>query len=349
MRLRTFTAQTMAEAMRKLREELGKDAILVSSKTDRAGVRLVAAVDDAISEEERFPSFDASASPDHQPGDPTEQIHEALIGHGLPPLLLERLLDAAFQAGIDDPRTALALALNSVFRFQPLADRGGSRPIMLIGAPGVGKTVTTAKLAARARFAGAAVRVITTDTVRAGGIEQLDAFTRLMKLPLETADSPARLAQVVGTVAPGERVLIDTAGVNPYSPHDLRELAAFAEAISAEPVLVMAAGGDALDAVEQTAAFHPLGVNRFIVTRLDVVRRLGSVFAAADAARFSFAEISATSAVADGLLSVDAAALAGWLMPISAADLVPELVPQLVQQGSTPSLPRKSAITGHRP
>ncbi|HWK44985.1 MAG TPA: AAA family ATPase, partial [Stellaceae bacterium] len=268
--------------------------------------------------------------------DPTDRVHEALIGHGLPSRLLERLLDASFAAGIDDPKGALIAALQSVFSFQPLAERRALRPLMLVGVPGAGKTVSTAKLAARALFAGEPVRVVTTDSIRAGAVEQLDAFTRLMKLSLHSATSPAQLARLVDASPPGERILIDTAGVNPYSSHDLAELKALAKAASAEPVLVMAAGGDAYDAVEQASAFCALGVRRMIVTRLDMVHRLGSVLAAADAGRLAFAETSITSAVVDGLIPADAAAIARLLMPSPTHETL-EL--------SSP----KTAIRGHRP
>lgn len=55
---------------------------------------------------------------------------------------------------------------------------------MLIGPPGAGKTLTIAKLATRSTPSGRKVGVITTDTARAGGIDQLAAFTKLLKLKL---------------------------------------------------------------------------------------------------------------------------------------------------------------------
>ena len=59
---------------------------------------------------------------------------------------------------------------------------------MLVGLPGAGKTVTTAKLATKAVMSGAKINVITTDRVRAGGVQQLEAFTDILKLDLMCAD-----------------------------------------------------------------------------------------------------------------------------------------------------------------
>ena len=47
MRLKTFAAESMGEAMRELREEFGDDAIIVSTQQTNggAGVRITAALD----------------------------------------------------------------------------------------------------------------------------------------------------------------------------------------------------------------------------------------------------------------------------------------------------------------
>ncbi|HWK43261.1 MAG TPA: hypothetical protein VNT30_00970, partial [Stellaceae bacterium] len=74
MRLRTFTARTMADAMRKLREELGDDAILVSTETGRGGVRLVAAVDEPADD----PVFPGRANDDHAEHDPDSDDDDEL-------------------------------------------------------------------------------------------------------------------------------------------------------------------------------------------------------------------------------------------------------------------------------
>jgi flagellar biosynthesis protein FlhF len=316
MRLRTLIAPTMGQAMDMLRRELGDDAIIVSTETTDHGTKIVAALEEA---EEELPNIGAVvADPlgDEPVGDPIDLIHEALLLHGLPNRLLERLIDASFLVGTDEPVDALAGALGQLFTFQPLSmARGPNQPLMLFGAPGAGKTVSVAKLAARAVFAKRKVRLITTDTIRAGGIEQLEVFARIMKLPLHIAETDRQLTRLVDGAAPDEYVLIDTPGVNPYSPRDMSEVAGLAKAVTAEPMLVMAAGGDVVDSMEQAQEFATLGITRMLVTRLDMVRRLGSMLAAADAASLTFSDWSMTPAVADGLNPIDPKGLAKMLMP----------------------------------
>ena len=177
MRLKTFTAPSMAEAMQLVKTHLGDDAIIVSTQKGDGGigVRLTAAIE-AVEEDDGWDDYD-------EDGDPIDEITEALAHHNVPAELAEKLTRAAASLDADDALLALAGALDQVFKFQTLPITG-KRPIVLVGLPGAGKTVTTAKLATRAIMKQQAVNVITTDTVRAGGYEQLAAFTRLLKTDL---------------------------------------------------------------------------------------------------------------------------------------------------------------------
>jgi flagellar biosynthesis protein FlhF len=315
MRLKTFTAPTMAEAMDMVRGAFGDDAIIVSTEESDIGIKIVTAVEEQHEDDDSFSIFGADHYATDPTADPVEVIHEALLGQGLPNPLLERLIEASFSVGADDPVEALAGALTLVFHFLPLRERRINQPLMLIGAPGSGKTVTVAKLAARAVFAHRKVRLITADTVRAGAIEQLDAFARLMKLPLHTAESDHDLARFIAMAAPDELVLIDSAGVNPYAPDDMAELAALVRAAPIETILVQSAGGDATQLAEHARVFATLGCSRLLVTQLDMTRRYGGMLAAADAARLPFCDFSMTSAVHEGLTFIDPLRLAGMLLP----------------------------------
>jgi flagellar biosynthesis protein FlhF len=319
MRLRTFTARSMPEAMALVRAELGRDAIILSTRNEKGTITVTAALDEA-------PGETADAATAHAE-DPAETLHEALLAHGTPVRLVERLLAAAVELSAKSVILALAGALDAVFSFAPLTDRKAEKPLMLVGPPGAGKTVSVAKLAARAVLAGRRPRIVSCDTVRAGGIAQLEAFTRLLALPLLRAESARQLRQILQTAATGELVLIDSAGINPYSASDRGELADYIAAAAAEPVLVMPAGGDVFDAIEIAQAFRGLGSLRLLTTRLDMAHRLGSTLAAAEAARLSFADAGITADVAQGLTPLNPVALARLLIPeavAAGAPLLPE-------------------------
>ncbi len=319
MRLKTFTAPSMREAMALVRDALGPDAIIVSSHPgDKGkGVRVTAAVEQAA---EPAPA-PAAAAPDA--GDTLDRLAESLTRHGTPAALAERLMAGATkaQARTADPIISLAASLDTAFAFAPLGtpapSRRGGRPLMLVGPPGVGKTVTVAKLAARAVMARQSVVLVTSDTQRAGAVDQLAAFARVLNAELVQVANPAGLAKAVADA--GERaVVIDSAGVNPFDPAEIAELAALAAAVHAEPVLLVAAGGDAAESAEIAEAFAAIGVGRMVATRVDLARRLGGILASATAGKLAFAEASVTPHIAEGLSPFNPVSLARLLLPWAA-------------------------------
>lgn len=323
MRLRTYTAPTMSEAMALVREELGEEAIIVSTKRGAGGkgVCVTAARESIEPDDDLLASF--AAEDIAPPPDIPDTLRQAMAFHGVPARLTERLVAAAVVLGGDDATLALAGAFDAAYVFSPLPTRGGGKPLMLVGPPGGGKTLSVAKLATRAKLAKLAVEVITTDTVRAGAVEQISAFTRILKAELKTADRAAALKKAVGAAQAKSVVLIDTPATNPFNDAEMDRLGSLIEAVSAEPILVLAAGGDALESAEIAAAFADVGATRLLATRLDMSRRLGGVLAAADAGRLRFSEVSVTAQVASGLSPINPVSLARLLVPQTAPPVAP--------------------------
>lgn len=332
MRLKTYTAETIGKAMDQVRRELGCDAIIVATQPAHGGrgVRVTAALDDDVLDGDRFdsrghdhPPPGAAGAGGGGPGrdlgddrglDPGAAIEAALGFHGLAADLGQRLLASAQRFAGEGAAIALGAAIDEAFAFQPINERLQRRPLALIGPPGAGKTIACAKLLTRALGCGRKVVAVTTDVRRAGGIEQLHAFTRILGVELITADDGDALADSVRAAA-GALVIVDTAGTNPLNDGECRALGALIAAIDAEPVLVLAAGGDVAEQAETAAAFAPLAVRRLFATRLDVARRLGGLLAAADAAGLAFSDVSISPDVADGLAAINPVALARLLLP----------------------------------
>jgi len=298
----------MPEAMALVREQLGGEAIILSTARANGGISVTAALDQA----DLAVADVAAAEPTE---DPLDILHEMLTAHGTPAPLVERLLSAILESAAAEPTPALAAGLGAVFSFAPLGERPANRPIMLVGPPGAGKTVSIAKLATRAVLAGRKPLVISSDVIRAGGVAQLESFTCMLGLELQRAESARELAELTAGADQDAVILIDSGGINPYSASDRSELAAYLVAARAEPVLVLPAGGDVFDSIEIACAFASLGSTRLLTTRLDMVHRLGSQLAAADAAQLSFCDASMTPDIAQGLFPLNPVALALLIMP----------------------------------
>ncbi len=313
MKLRIFGAPTMNEVMAKVRDQLGSDAIILSTQTDPDGhIRVTAAIDRPIENVTgRKPARNGPPSID-----PLPEIRRALVAHGIDEAIANRLLEVADDHAREHVSSAVALAaaLDSCFNFDPIADKP-DRPIMLVGPPGTGKTVTTAKLAARAHIAGQSVRVIGTDTIKAGGFAQLQQLTGALQIGLRKAEDPDDFRAAIAGCNGTDMVIIDSFGVNPFETDDIDRLQPLIAAADLEPVLVMPAGLDVIDAGEIATAFAALGCRRAVITRLDLARRFGSLLAAAHTSGLAFCDVSLSPHIGAGLRALNPVGLARLLLP----------------------------------
>lgn len=157
---------------------------------------------------------------------------------------------------------------------RPLYEEGGI--YALVGSTGVGKTTTTAKLAAMcARQHGpSSVGLITLDTYRIGAHEQLRAYGRMLGVVAHLAHDQAALQDLLSLLSGKKMVLIDTTGVAPRDPRK-RDMLDVLNLPHVKRLLVLNAGchGDTLD--DTLAAFKTDGSQQAILSKIDEAAKLG--------------------------------------------------------------------------
>jgi len=279
MRLKLFHAPDMAGAMDSVRAELGAEALILATRRTRDGVEVTAALEPEVIPDSPLP-----------PPRPTDTSRQALLRHHAVPEALCNML-AAGPLGAQ-----LAMAL----RFAQLELGPASAPLLVLGPPGAGKSLTIARLATRLVMAGTMPMVITADGRRAGATEQLCAFTRLLGADLIVASHPVTLARALAGRPHGAPVLIDTPGIDAFDPVQREEMAALAGAAGAVQALVLPAGLDPAEATDLAIACAEIGAGLLIGTRFDLARRLGGILGAA-AAGLALAEAGIGPGAADGL------------------------------------------------
>jgi flagellar biosynthesis protein FlhF len=153
------------------------------------------------------------------------------------------------------------------------------KKISLIGATGVGKTTTIAKLAARAiTESGARVALVTIDTYRIAAVEQLKVYGEIMGIPVDVVFSPEQLQETFRRHRDKDLILIDTAGRSPRDEARIDELNNFLGAHSGvENCLVLAAPTAAGLQHKSFEAFSKLPISRLIFTKLDEADQCGSL------------------------------------------------------------------------
>ena len=164
--------------------------------------------------EERFGALAFIEKLNRQPGQ--ARLTQKLLDCGFSPALIRKIGDSLPMDVTDEATWAAGVLERNLLSAEaeaPLEDQGGV--YALVGATGVGKTTTTAKIAAAfaAKYGANNLGLITLDAYRIGAHEQLRAYGRILGVPVHTAHDRASLEDLLELLAGKKMVLIDTAGM----------------------------------------------------------------------------------------------------------------------------------------
>ncbi|AZQ49710.1 flagellar biosynthesis protein FlhF [Burkholderia cenocepacia] len=221
-------------------------------------------------------------------------VHSALTKHlfaaGFSAQLVRMLVDnlpsgdgaQTFEQAAEWAQSVLASNLPVLDSEDALMERGGV--FALMGPTGVGKTTTTAKLAARCvmRFGASKVALLTTDSYRIGGHEQLRIFGKILGVPVHAVKDAGDLALALSELRNKHIVLIDTIGMSQRDRAVSDQIAMLHGANAPVQRLLLlnaTSHGDTLNEVVQayrSAGEHP-DLAGCILTKLDEATHLGGV------------------------------------------------------------------------
>lgn len=156
-----------------------------------------------------------------------------------------------------------------------IIDRGGV--YALVGPTGVGKTTTTAKLAARCvlRHGPNRVALVTTDSYRIGAHEQLRIYGRILGVPVYLVKDGAELRQTLAELQHKHIVLIDTMGMS-QKDKLVPELTDMLAGCDVKRLLLLSSTsrGDTLDDVVR--AYQGEGLAGCVLTKVDEAASLAA-------------------------------------------------------------------------
>ncbi len=184
---------------------------------------------------------------------------------------IQRERPALTEAG--DIETALLAAVARRFPSAGplLLEEKGPTVIALVGASGVGKTTSVAKLAIHFTMnMRKSVGLINEDRRRPGAESQINNLNRIFGIPVATATEPGEMRDVMRSMAGRDLILLDTGGRAPRDDAGIGRLADIIRAAGAHETHLLLSGVHSEKTMRETALrFRPTGVNRVILTKLD--------------------------------------------------------------------------------
>jgi flagellar biosynthesis protein FlhF len=322
MRIKSYFAGSVQEAIESARAELGSEAMLLHSKKTEWELRSLGAYEVVFgvsaapiayqAAETAGPASGVVEAPDElvrssevvkELADLRKQIEtvrRSVVRHGraLPASggsaeadgICARLLAADFSeelageiaeaveargAGQHTERydTALAAELERRLRIGPrLGDEGAeSRHVLFAGPAGAGKTSSLIKLAIRYGLrTPLPLQILSLDTLRVGGWEQLAAYARIAGLAFDVVHNPGLLSEALAEYSGKKLILVDSPGFSPAELRDMPELPAGLEVHLVLPATLGAR--TAQRTLERFASFRPA---KLLFTHLDEMETPG--------------------------------------------------------------------------
>ena len=182
------------------------------------------------------------------------------------------------EGGLNWIKAVLARNLSIMDDESEVLEKGGV--FALVGPTGVGKTTTTAKLAARCvmRHGPGKLALITTDGYRIGGYEQLRIYGKILGVMVHSVKDEADLRIALDELRGKHTVLIDTVGVSQRDKMVAEQVAMLSGAgTPIKRLLCLSATSTGETLSEVVRAYQGDKLAGCIMTKLDEAATIGNV------------------------------------------------------------------------
>jgi flagellar biosynthesis protein FlhF len=336
MQLKQYRRETVQEALRAVREDLGPDALVLSTRTVSArGLRGIfggRAIELTASAQRHQVSAgryqeDALAA-DERARERVHQNAKRAVGEVTARLRAAGLdVDTVRDVVDAHPRrswrgvSAQTLRQTIAEQLAPLAatDTDYAPIEVFVGPPGAGKTTTLAKIAAQERARqGVRLGLVAADGFRVGAVEQLRLFADI----IGSAFTIARTAQQLEDVLDKTRrpLLLDTPGRSPADVHARDLFRVIASRTDVRTHLVLAASTPPSVAARIFDRFADARPTRLVLTKLDEAESLAPLLSLLRERQLPVSYLGTGQNVPDDLERATGSSLAAWVSGDMAAE-----------------------------
>ncbi|MEE9331363.1 MAG: flagellar biosynthesis protein FlhF [Methylophilaceae bacterium] len=211
------------------------------------------------------------------------KILSAMLNAGFSPGLAKQLADNIPEKQTEAEskkwvQSVLLKNLDVMTKEEEMLDKGGI--FAIIGPTGVGKTTTTAKLAARhvMKHGTDKIGLITTDSYRIGGHEQLRIYGKILGVMVHSVKDEADLKIALNELKNKHIILIDTVGVSQRDKMVAEHIAMLSnEKLNIKKLLCLNATNTGDTLIDVIKAYKGQGLSGCIMTKIDEAITLGNV------------------------------------------------------------------------
>lgn len=192
--------------------------------------------------------------------------------------LTQNLPDGDKDKSMSWVKSVLARNLNIIGNENEILDKGGV--YALVGPTGVGKTTTTAKLAARCvmRHGAGKLALITTDGYRIGAYEQLRIYGKILGVMVHSVKDETDLRIALDELKNKHTVLIDTVGMGQRDKMVAEQIAMLSGSdAKVKRLLCLSATSTGETLNEVVRSYQGDGLAGCIMTKLDEAATVGNV------------------------------------------------------------------------
>jgi flagellar biosynthesis protein FlhF len=337
MKIKKYTEKSFNDGKKKILQDLGEDAIILSTRTvqDKDGnpvVEIVAAIDEKEMQKqqakrpvkEKLSGLDSllkmtgQAKPEENRvknyqdqdlygevlkikselnelkeilkykfasslNENFSKVYKVLIDSGLSEKQSLKLIS---DVSASDPNMSFEDGLNAVrsiflndIKLNPTIRNKDKQVISFVGITGSGKTLTLIKLAIISKLVWSKkVMIVSSDTKKIGGADQLETYAAISTIPFKKVDSPKEIKRIVSENEDYDIIFLDTSGLNHKNQKDLFEVMDYVKAAKSNRVILVQNSATNVktmrDIIEK---FIPLGITEMILSKVDEAESIGEV------------------------------------------------------------------------